>query len=86
MARGTALLTKADVTFSITGIAGLTEEARRNQWDWFTWDAMYAWNYTGQRFHFNGNRAKIKRNSDVCHFNNDEAVYFWNTTVREDFW
>ena len=48
MARGTALLTKADVTFSITGIAGPD-------------GGSYVCGTTQvKEFHFNGNRAKIR--------------------------
>ena len=60
MARGTALLSKADVTFSITGIAG-PEGGTAEKPVGLVYMGCYVCGTTRvKEFHFSGNRAKIR--------------------------
>ena len=60
MARGTALLTKADVTFSITGIAGPDGGSQEKPVGLVYMGCYVCGTTQVKEFHFNGNRAKIR--------------------------
>ena len=63
MARGTALLSKADVTFSITGIAG-PEGGTAEKPVGLVYMGCYVCGTTRvKEFHFSGNRAKIRESA-----------------------
>ena len=60
MARGTALLTKADVTFSITGIAGPDGGTAEKPVGLIYMGCYVCGTTNVKEFHFSGNRAKIR--------------------------
>ena len=60
MARGTALLTKADVTFSITGIAGPDGGTAEKPVGLIYMGCYVCGTTHVKEFHFSGNRAKIR--------------------------